>query len=148
MCWNTQRKQPSADGAHTTVKEARYADWNVREKGWFPNTLPKSHLQMCLAALADCVDTSESETYSNKNISAPQYYPISKSLSQSTLNDVRGWGMLRFSLFDFQGALWSAKQLYQRFHRSRPPPVHILHWLYPVGIEISRACQAATMPMD
>lgn len=69
MCWNTQPKQPSAHGAHTTVKEARYADWNVAEKGWFPNTLAKSHLQMCLAALADCVDTSE--TYIKKNIPAP-----------------------------------------------------------------------------
>ena len=50
MCWKTHPKQPSAQGAHTTVNEARYADWRVFEKGWLPSTVPKSHLQMYLVA--------------------------------------------------------------------------------------------------
>ena len=70
MCWKTHPKQPSAQGAHTTVNEARYADWRVFEKGWLPSTFPKSHLQIYLVA-----ETSETGRTNVKNVALSKWGP-------------------------------------------------------------------------
>ena len=159
MCWKTHPKQPSAQGAHTTVNEARYADWRVFEKGWLPSTFPKSHLQIYLVA-----ETSETGRTNVKNVALSKWgpYEIPAAFIHSLDVGNRVWppdssshagdeetttkwheNMIpKRTKKSYPVAKWSSKKECQKKHHSTWPPAGTRHWLRPLDREISRAYRA------
>ena len=148
MCWKTHPKQPSAQGAHTTVNEARYADWRVFDRGWLPSTFPKSHLQIYLVA-----ETSETSNTNVQNVAMSKCGPyeipatlISRiwelGMKKQLQNDKRTYYILNRTKIHLPVAKWSPTKECQKKHHSMWPPAGTRHWLRPVDREISRAYPA------